>query len=302
MVSRKVVATKGSLVALALCVSGLGLSSIAVAQVTPPVRSVQVVQGDTLEALATRYGVSVQELMRLNKISRPEELQIGQSLKLPASKGLVQVRKGDTLAVLAARHRTTVAELQKANPGAKSDQLKVGAWLKRPPAPAPAKVKPPASAAATTKPPAQAAATAKPPVPAPPAGSAAAPAPVSPPAVKAPAPPTAPPSPLPPQPGEVVRWRFYGNTLVDWGGWKLHPGGVRVSLVQPTQAEVGPIRAQATAVAVHCSSLRQAWLINGIWEPWAVPVGRSVGQQIVLDLCANVSDPTGPAVAPPSAP
>jgi hypothetical protein len=97
-------------------------------------------------------------------------------------------------------------------------------------------------------------------------------------------------------------WLSSSNTLVDWGGWKLHSGGVRVSLVQPTQAEVGPIRAQATAVAVHCSSLRQAWLINGAWGPWVVPEGRSVAQQIVLDLCANVSDPTAPAVPPPAAP
>jgi LysM repeat protein len=276
IVSLKVVTTKGFLVALALCCAGFCFSPEAFAQVAPPVRSVRVVQGDTLEALAARYGVSVQELMRLNKITRPEELQIGQSLKLPASKGLVQVRTGDTLAVLAGRHRTTVAELQKANPGVKPDQLTVGAWLKLPPAPAATTAKPAPKPSPAAKPPA---------------------APTSPPAVKAP-----PPSPLPPKPAEAVRWKFYGNTLVDWGGWKLHPGGVRVSLVQPTPAEVGPIRAQATAVAVHCSSLRQAWLINGAWEPWAVPEGRSVAQQIVLDLCANVSDPTAPAVPPPSAP
>jgi LysM repeat protein len=236
---------------------------------------VKVVQGDTLEALAARYGVSVQDLMRLNTISRPEELQIGQSLKLPPSKGLVQVRTGDTLAVLAARHRTTAAELQKMNPGVKPDQLKVGAWLKLPAAPAGAKATPTASATAKPAPKPTATVAPKPTVTPKP------PAPASPPAVKAPAP-SAPPSPGPPQPGEAVRWRFYGNTLVDWGGWKLHSGGVRVSLVQPTPAEVGPIRAQATAVAVHCSSLRQAWLINGAWGPWVVPEGRSVAQQIVL--------------------
>lgn len=286
IVSRKVVALKGFLIALAFCFAGFGFNPEAFAQAVPPVRSVRVVQGDTLEALAARYGVTVQELMRLNKITKPEELQIGQSLKLPASKGLVQVRTGDTLAVLAGRHRTTVAELQKANPGVKPGQLTVGAWLKLPPAPA---------AATTAKPAAKPSSAAKP------SASAKAPAPASPPAVKAPIP-TSPPSPLSPKPAEAVRWKFYGNTLVDWGGWKLHPGGVRLSLVQPTPAEVGPIRAQATAVAVHCSSLRQAWLINGAWEPWAVPEGRSVAQQIVLDLCANVSDPTAPAVLPPSAP
>jgi len=294
IVSRTAAATQGFLAVLVFSCAGFGLSSEAFAQAAPPGRAVKVVQGDTLEALAARYGVSLQDLMRLNAITRPEELQIGQSLKLPPSKGLVQVRTGDTLAVLAARHRTTVAELQKLNPGLKPDHLKVGVWLKLPAAPAGAKAIPAATvtatATATSKPAPKPTATPKPP------------GPGSPPALKAPAAPTAPPSPVPPQPGEAVRWRFYGNTLVDWGGWKLHPGGVRVSLVQPTQAEVGPIRAQATAVAVHCSSLRQAWLINGAWGPWVVPEGRSVAQQIVLDLCANVSDPTAPVVPPPAAP
>ncbi len=289
-------ATQGFLAILVLFFAGFGLSSEVLAQAASPVRSVKVVQGDTLEALAARYGVSVQDLMRLNAITRPEELQIGQSLKLPPSKGLVQVRTGDTLAVLAARHRTTVAELQKLNPGLKPDQLKLGAWLKLPAAPA-GKATPTATATPTAKPAPKPTATPKPAATATPKP----PVPASPPAVKAPAP-SAPPSPGPPQPGEAVRWRFYGNTLVDWGGWKLHPGGVRVSLVQPTPAEVGSIRAQATAVAVHCSTLRQAWLINGAWGPWVVPEGRSVAQQIALDLCANVSDPTGPAVPPPSAP
>ncbi len=313
-------ATGAVLAALFLSFSGLGFSPVAFSQGAPPARSVKVVQGDTLEAIAARYGVSVQDLMRLNRITKPEELQIGQQLKLPPSKGLVQVRAGDTLALLAARHRTTVADFEKANPGLKPDQLKVGAWLKLPPASAAATGKPSTKPSSTAKPTAKPSSTAKPPSTAKPLSAAkptpaakpaspstpspaatASPALTTPPAVTAPAP-TAPPSPLPPKQGEAVRWRFYGNTLVDWGGWKLHPGGVRVTLVQPTQADVGPTRAQATAVAVHCSSLRQAWLVNGAWEPWTVPLGRSLGQQIVLDLCANVTDPTGPAVAPPSAP
>jgi LysM repeat protein len=311
---RKATATGAVFAALFLSFSGLGFSPVAFSQGAPPARSVKVVSGDTLEAIAARYGVSVQELMRLNRITKPEELQIGQQLKLPPSKGLVQVRAGDTLALLAARHRTTVADFQKANPGLKPDQLKVGAWLKLPPPSAAATAKPTAkppstakpSTTTSTKPAAKPPTTAKPasaptPSPTPSPAATASPAPTTPPAVTAPAP-TAPPSPLPPKPGEAVRWRFYGDTLVDWGGWKLHPGGVRVTLVQPTQADVGPSRAQATAVAVHCSSLRQAWLVNGAWEPWSVPLGRSLGQQIVLDLCANVTDPTAPAVAPPLAP
>lgn len=301
---RKATANGAVLAALFLSLTGLAPSPAVFGQTAPPARSVKVVQGDTLEAIAARYGVSVQDLIRLNRITKPEELQIGQQLKLPPSKGLVQVRAGETLALLAERHRTTVAAFQKANPGLKPDQLKVGAWLKLPPASPTAPAKPTAKAPSPAKPAAAAkpAPAPKPVTPATPSpGATAAPPPTTPPAVTAPSP-TASPAPVPPRQGEAVRWRFYGKTLVDWGGWKLHPGGVRVTLVQPTQADVGPIRAQATAMAVHCSSLRQAWLVNGAWEPWSVPLGRSLGQQIVLDLCANVSDSTAPAIAPPTAP
>jgi hypothetical protein len=128
-------------------------------------------------------------------------------------------------------------------------------------------------------------------------------APVSPPAVPAvAAAPGPPPSPSAPKQEQAVRWKFFGNTLVDWDGWKLHPGDVRVTLVQPTEADVGPVRSRASAVAVHCNSLRQAWLVDGVWESWGVPEPRSVSQQIVLELCANVTGSTGPSIPPPSAP
>lgn len=313
--------------ALLLClgIAGGGPAPLAFGQASSPARSVRVVQGDTLEAIAARYGVSLPELMRLNRITRPEELQIGQQLKLPASKGQVQVRAGDTLESLAAGHGTSVAALSRANPGLKPAQLKVGAWLTLPPAsPDPAAsttttkstTKP--AAQSTTKPvakstAAKSTAAAKPqPAPRPEAAAsspaAARPAAASgPPALMPPMTPrspgaNAPPAPQLAKPGDSQRWRFFGNTLVDWGGWKLHPGGVRVTLVQPTAADVGATRAQAMAVAVHCGSLRQAWLIDGAWGAWSVPEARSVPQQIVLELCANVTDPIGPALPPPAAP
>ncbi len=293
-VLRKTAATVGALLSLSLPFSGLSFTPGAFAQAAAPARTVRVVKGDTLDAIAARLGVNVEELMRLNKITKPEELQIGQVLKLPPSKGLVQVGSGDTMESLATRYGTTVAALRKANPGVKPDQLKVGTLLRLPP-PAPAKPKPPVKAATPAKP----ATPVKAATPAP----AAAPAPATPPAGRpAPAAVTPPPSPQTPNQGQPVRWRYYGSTVVDWAGWKLHPGGVRVTVVQPSQADVGPIRAQATAVAVHCASLRQAWFINGVWEAWVVPEGRSVSQQIVLDLCANVSDPAGTPIQPPAPP
>jgi LysM repeat protein len=247
-----------------------------VAQVAAPSLSVRVAKGDTLESIAARTGVSVEELKRLNGITKPSQLQIGQQLKLPAPKGLVQVAAGDTLEAIAARQGTTAAALQKANPAARPEQLKVGSWLRLPPR--------------TSKPR--------------PAGR---------PEVAAS---SAPPPPLPPKSSEAhdraelvqrkqtgqARWRFFGNTVVDWNGWKLHPGGVRVTLVQPTAADVGPRRARATAVGVQCSSLRQTWRVAGAWETWELPEPRSVGQQIVLDLCGNVGGSAGADIPPPSPP
>lgn len=289
----------GGVAAALFSIANLSLSPVVYSQVSPPVRSVRVSKGDTLESIAARHGVSLEELTRLNGISKPRELQIGQLLKLPLPKGVVQIAPGDTLEAIATRQGTTVAALRKANPAVKPNQLKAGAWLRLPPRPG----TPPAAAPAKGSPPAlkpDAATRSTPPPPLQP---------------NAP-PPSAPPDALPPnategqdraalaqrKQGGGARWKFFGNTLVDWSGWKLHPGGVRVTLVQPTEADLGPVRARATAVGVQCSSLRQTWRVDGAWEPWGVPQARSVGQQIVLDLCANVAEGPGQAIPPPSPP
>ncbi len=93
-------------------------------------------------------------------------------------------------------------------------------------------------------------------------------------------------------------WRWYGNTAVDWKGWRLHPGGVRITLVKPNPIEVGNLRSLATAVAVQCDSLRQTWRIDGQWEPWKIPSGGTVPARIVLDLCSNTTDAPSVPVLP----
>jgi LysM repeat protein len=91
-----------------------------------------------------------------------------------------------------------------------------------------------------------------------------------------------------------ARWKWFNATAVDWAGWKLHPGGVRITLVKAAVADLGVRGSAASAVAVQCESLRQTWRIDGQWEPWEAPAAGSVGQRIVLDLCSNTLD--GPAV------
>ncbi|SBO41854.1 LysM domain-containing protein [Cyanobium sp. NIES-981] len=237
------------------------------AQAAAKPRTIKVKEGDTLEVLAGRHGVSVEALQKLNGITDPRTLQIDQVLKLPP--------------------------VTKPRPAAAKPTPKPAA---KPAAPAPAK-QPPAKAPAAKAPPAQAApAKAQHPVqqPAQPAAG---------PAAKPEATPAAQPAAAaadPAQPGEG-RWRYFGNTLVDWGGWKLHPGGLRVTVVQPSADDVGAVRAKATAVAVQCSTLRQTWRVDGAWQEWTVPTPRSVAQQIVLDLCEQVKDPTDSTIPPPTA-
>jgi len=97
----------------------------------------------------------------------------------------------------------------------------------------------------------------------------------------------------------LARWKWFNTTAVDWSGWKLHPGGVRITLVKPSVSDLGLRGSAATAVAVQCESLRQNWRIDGRWQGWDAPTPGSVGQRIVLDLCSNTLD--GPAVPVPPA-
>lgn len=98
----------------------------------------------------------------------------------------------------------------------------------------------------------------------------------------------------------LARWKWFNRTAVDWAGWRLHPGGVRITLVKPAIADVGATTALATAVAVQCESLRQTWRIDGGWQPWQTPAAGSVAQRIVVDLCSNTLD--SPALPVPPAP
>jgi len=267
--------TLGTVLAAVIVTSTvLGRPSAVQAQTTAPPQMVRVVAGDTLETIALRHGTTVAALLRLNPGLEPLALQVGQRLRLPPPSGLVQIRSGDTLEAIALRHRTTVTALQGANPAVQPMALPVGQWLRLPaeaPAGSPAPVPQPD---ANADPDAQAA--------------------------------------LLLSPGErrdraalalrerngQLNWQRFNNTLVDWSGWQLHAGGVRITLVQPALADVGARRSGATALAVQCSSLRSTWRVDGSWEPWSTPPAGSVAQRIVLQLCSNTLD--GPAMAIPA--
>lgn len=210
-------------------------------------------------------------LLGLLAVSQPATARAG---------GVVLVRDGDTLEAIALRHGTSAEVLAALNGLSDPDVLAVGQRLQLPPAPA----RHTGGGGADDAPP--------------PDGSGAEDAQAA----------------LLLSPAErrdraeisqrelsgQARWKWFDNTAVDWSGWRLHPGGVRITLVRPAAADVGVRRAGATAVAVQCSSLRQTWRVDGAWEPWSAPLAGSVGLRIVLDLCSNTLD--GPAVPVPPPP
>ncbi len=106
--------------------------------------------GDTLSGIAARYGLSVQELARLNGIPPAGELRIGERLRvsearsqasLPAagassapkpSTAFYWVQPGDTLSGIAARYGLSVQALARLNGIQPNGELRIGEQLRVP--------------------------------------------------------------------------------------------------------------------------------------------------------------------------
>ncbi len=79
------------------------------------------VWGDTLSALALRFGTTVQNLVNLNNISNPNLIYVGQKLLIQIGSSNEQqeitytVVWGDTLSALALRFGTTVSSIASLN-------------------------------------------------------------------------------------------------------------------------------------------------------------------------------------------
>ena len=104
--------------------------------------AVHVVQpGDTLSAIALRYGVTTAALMAANNISSPNLIYVGQRLTVPGTAGgapagapsgggTYTVQPGDTLSRIARLHGTTVAALASLNGLANPSAIYVGQVLR----------------------------------------------------------------------------------------------------------------------------------------------------------------------------
>lgn len=92
-----------------------------------------VVPGDTLWALAQRYGLTVDAILQANPGVDPNNLQVGSVLRIPAPGAVTyiryQVRPGDTLWLIAQRYGLDWQRLARINRIADPMNLMVGTTL-----------------------------------------------------------------------------------------------------------------------------------------------------------------------------
>lgn len=74
-------------------------------------------RGDSLSAIARRYGTTVETLSYANQLAAPDLLVPGQALVIPVESTVHVVRRGETAFRIAADYGVTLAALRSANPG-----------------------------------------------------------------------------------------------------------------------------------------------------------------------------------------
>jgi LysM repeat protein len=99
-------------------------------------------QGDTLGAIAKRYGTTTQAIVAANALANADSIKVGQKLTIPAGSGsgaavapstgqsrAYVVQRGDTLLSIARRFGLTVKQLQTANNISNPDRIYPGQKL-----------------------------------------------------------------------------------------------------------------------------------------------------------------------------
>ena len=230
----------------------------------------KVQSGETLSVIAQRYGVSMQNLIAINNISNPNQVEVGQTLKLRGTPKPVAKP-----APKPAAKPQTVAAKPAAKPAAQPVAAK--------PAVQPAAAKPAVQPVAAKPEPKQE------PTPAPAAVAAAQPQP------KPEAKPEPKPEPKPEaqpvaakpaakpastaKPGKPASpdWRNYGPLQVDWANWQPMGG----SYVAPSLNSDG----QPLYLAVNCGAKRlNATGQSGTWKTWDAPQS-DFERKLISDLC-----------------
>ena len=105
-------------------------SGPAVRAETRSIQSYEVVPGDTLSAIANRFGLTLQTILRANGLREGDPLIPGQQLTVLPLTGLLHViQAGETLSGIADRYNSSVQEIVAGNGLGQGDQIQVGAKL-----------------------------------------------------------------------------------------------------------------------------------------------------------------------------
>jgi len=94
---------------------GTGVNAGPVVSAVPGGQSVLVQAGDSVYGIANRYGATPRQMIALNNLRPPFEIQAGQRLLLPPEQQLYTVRPGDTVNGLAAAYNTDPEALARLN-------------------------------------------------------------------------------------------------------------------------------------------------------------------------------------------
>jgi LysM repeat protein len=92
----------------------------------------QVRSGDSLIQLARRFNLSTEALAEANGLSSRDQLQIGQTLKVPSLTQSYKVRSGDSLIALSKQYDISVQELAELNKLSSTAMLQIGQTLQVP--------------------------------------------------------------------------------------------------------------------------------------------------------------------------
>lgn len=96
----------------------------------PKVITYTVVEGDTAEGIANKFGLKTETVLWSNDLTEWDILQIGQELLIPAVDGIVHtVAEGDTLWDISAEYGVEFATILEANPEVDPAALPIGAVL-----------------------------------------------------------------------------------------------------------------------------------------------------------------------------
>ncbi len=101
---------------------------------------IHVVQpAETLWSISNSYGLSPNELARLNKIPNPNNLVPGQTIVIPSRTVVHTVKARESLWTIAKRYNVKVQDLLHANPGVNPNRLRIGQQIRVPVSPVPSR-------------------------------------------------------------------------------------------------------------------------------------------------------------------